>query len=193
MTEEDRHMRKVLLQMGLSVDGIVAGGPPGTGEAGAPHEDEAVRRWKVESLQQVGTHIMGRVTYEQMAAHWPYNGPAEYADPMNNIPKVVFSKTLTKAEWKESRIARGDLREEIGNLRSEPGKDIMAHGGASFVQALSREDLIDEYRLVVRPVALGSGLPLFKDLLAPLRLKLIESRAFADGTAIWVYEPVRDR
>jgi len=68
---------------------------------------------------------------------------------MNNIPKVVFSKTLTKAEWKESRIARGDLGEEIARLKSEPGKEIMAHGGARFVQALSRQDLIDEYRLVV--------------------------------------------
>jgi len=185
-------MRKVLLQMSLSVDGIVAGGPQGTSEAGALQEDEAVRRWKVQSLHQVGAHIMGRVTYEQMAGHWPYNGPAEYADPMNNIPKVVFSKTLTKAEWKESRIARGDLSEEIARLRSEPGKDIMAHGGARFVQALSRQGLIDEYRLVIRPVALGGGMPLFKDLLVPLRLRLVDSRAFTDGTAIWVYEPVRN-
>jgi dihydrofolate reductase len=67
-------MRKVLLQMSLSVDGIVAGGPPGTSGVGALPEDEAVRRWKVQSLQQVGTHIMGRVTYEQMAGHWPFNG-----------------------------------------------------------------------------------------------------------------------
>jgi dihydrofolate reductase len=167
MTKEDTHMRKVLLQMGLSVDGIVAGGPQGTSDADNPaDEDEGVRRWKLEALNQVGTHIMGRVTYEQMAAHWPYHGPAVYAEIMNNIPKVVFSKTLTKAEWKESRIARGDLTEEIANLKSEPGKDIMAHGGASFVQALSREGLIDEYRLVIRPVALGGGMPLFKDLLA---------------------------
>jgi dihydrofolate reductase len=192
MTKEDGQMRKVLLQMGLSVDGIVAGGPQGTSEAGADHEDEAVRMWKVKSLQQVGTHIMGRVTYEQMAAHWPYNGPAEYADAMNNIPKVVFSKTLTRAEWKESRIARGDLSEEIARLRSEPGKDIMANGGARFVQALSRQGLIDEYRLVVRPVALGGGMPLFKDLLEPLRLRLVDSKAFTDGTAIWVYERVRN-
>ncbi len=186
-------MRKVVLQMGLSVDGIVAGGPPGTGEAGATEEDEAVRRWKIQSLGEVGTHIMGRITYEQMAGYWPRGEPAEYADPMNNIPKVVFSKTLTKADWKESRIARGDLSEEIARLKSEPGKHIMAHGGARFVQALSREGLIDEYRLVIRPVALGSGMPLFKDLLAPLRLMLVDSKAFADGTAICVYQPARDR
>jgi dihydrofolate reductase len=184
-------MRKVVLQMGLSVDGIVSGGPPGASEAGAFNEDEAVVRWKLDSLDQVGTHIMGRVTYEQMAAHWPQS-TAEYADRMNSIPKVVFSKTLTKAEWKESRIARGDIADEINRLKSEPGKDIMAHGGASFVQALSRERLIDEYRLVIRPVALGSGMPLFKDLLAPLPLRLVDSRAFTDGTAIWVYEAVRN-
>ena len=186
-------MRRVLLQMGLSVDGIVAGGPQGGTEAGARDEDEAVRTWKVKSLHQVGTHIMGRVTYEQMAAHWPFNGPAEYADPMNNTPKVVFSKTLLKAEWKESRIARGDLTEEIARLRSEPGKDIMAHGGATFVQALSRRGLVDEYRLVIRPVALGSGMPLFKDLPVPLQLRLVDSKDFGDGTAIRVYEPIRSR
>jgi dihydrofolate reductase len=185
-------MRKVLLQMGVSVDGIVAGGPQGADEAGATDEDEAVRRWKLRSLEQVGTHIMGRVTYEEMAAHWPYSGPGDYADAMNNTPKVVFSKTLTEADWKESRIARGDIGEEIARLKSEPGKDIMVHGGARFVQALSRQVLIDEYRLVVRPAALGSGMPLFKDLLAPLRLRLVESAAFADGTAISVYETVRN-
>jgi dihydrofolate reductase len=130
---------------------------------------------------------MGRVTYEEMAAHWPFNGPAEYADLMNNIPKVVFSATLRKAEWKESRIARGDLAEEIARLKNEPGKDIMVHGGASFVQALSRRGLIDEYRLVIRPVAMGSGMPLFKDLTEPLYLSLVESKGFADGTVIQVY------
>src|ERR1700686_1497540 len=185
-------MRKVLLQMGLSVDGIVNGGPQGTPEAGEPPEDEAVRRWKVQSLDQVGPPIMGRVTYEQMAGYWPYDGPAEYADAMNNTPKVVFSKTLMKADWKESRIARGDLGEEIARLRSEPGKDIMAHGGASFVQALSRLGLIDEYRLVIRPVALGSGMPLFKDLPEPLYLTLVESNPFADGTVIQVYKPAQN-
>jgi dihydrofolate reductase len=180
-------MRKLILQMGLSVDGIVAGGPPGPSASDAG-EDEGVRRWKIDSLDQVGTHIMGRVAYEEMAAYWPYNGPAHYADRMNNLPKVVFSKTLKHAEWNDSRIARGDVAEEIAELKGEPGKDIMVHGGASFVQALSRHRLIDEYRLVVQPVALGSGMPLFKDLAAPLRLRLVESRAFPDGTAICVYQ-----
>jgi dihydrofolate reductase len=95
---------------------------------------------------------MGRVTYEQMATHWP-NAAGDYADFMNKVPKVVFSKTLPAAEWADSRVARGDLAEEIAALKSEPGGEIMAHGGAAFVQALSRLGLIDEYRLVILPVA----------------------------------------
>jgi dihydrofolate reductase len=179
-------VRRLLLQMGLSVDCIIAGGP----QDEEPEEDEAVRAWKVESLSHIGTHIMGRVTYEQMAACWPFNGPAVYADAMNNTPKVVFSKTLAKAEWNESRITSGELAEEIARLKREPGKDIMVHGGATFVQALARHGLIDEYRLVIRPVALGSGAPLFKDLTVPLRFKLIESKDFGDGTGIRIYDPV---
>ena len=110
---------------------------------------------------------------------------------MNSIPKVVFSKTLPVTEWAASRIARGDLTEEIAALKSEPGGDIIAHGGAAFVQALSRLGLIDEYRLIIHPVALGNGLPLFKDLPRPLRLELAEARHFTDGAVIHVYRPIR--
>jgi dihydrofolate reductase len=132
---------------------------------------------------------MGRVTYEQMATHWP-NAAGDYADFMNKVPKVVFSKTLPAAEWADSRVASGDLAEEIAALKSEPGGEIMAHGGAAFVQALSRLGLIDEYRLVILPVALGNGLPLFKDLAKPLRLDLAEAKSFPDGAVIHVYHPI---
>ncbi len=132
---------------------------------------------------------MGRVTYEQIGGHWP-NATGEYADFMNKLPKVAFSRTLRAAEWAGSRIARGDLTEEIAALKSESGGEVMAHGGAAFVQALSRLGLIDEYRLVILPVALGSGLPLFKDLAKPLRVDLTEARSFPDGTVIHVYQPI---
>jgi dihydrofolate reductase len=144
--------------------------------------------WKLDSVRRVGTHIMGRVTYDAMAAHWP-SSQEEYAAPMNQIPKVVFSQTLPSADWPDSRIARGDLAEEIDALRHEPGGDIMVHGGASFVQALSQGHLIDEYRLVIRAVALGSGLPLFKDLTGPLPLTLVSAMTYPDGTAIHAYRP----
>jgi dihydrofolate reductase len=181
-------MRRVVLQMGVTLDGYVAG-LGGEGSWGLPPEDPGVRAWKVASLRQAGTHIMGRVTYEQMAEHWP-TATDDYAAFMNNLPKVVFSKTLPTAEWAGSRIARGDLAEEIAALKNEPGGEIMAHGGAAFVQALSRFGLIDEYRMVILPVALGNGLPLFKDLAKPLRVDLTEAKSFPDGTVIHVYRPI---
>ena len=182
-------MRRVVLQMGVTLDGYVAG-LGGDGDWGLPPEHPDVRAWKVASLRQAGTHIMGRVTYEQMAAHWPA-ATGDYAVLMNDIPKVVFSATLPAAGWADSRIARGDLAEEIAALKSEPGGEIMAHGGASFVQALSRGALIDEYHLVIHPVALGNGLPLFKDLAGPLRLDLAEAKSFPGGTVIHVYQAIR--
>ena len=181
-------MRRVILQMGVTLDGYVAG-RGGEGDWGLPAEHPDVRAWKVASLRKAGTHIMGRVTYEQMAGYWP-NATGEYADFMNKLPKVAFSKTLPAARWAGSRIARGDLTEEIAALKSDSGGEVMAHGGAAFVQALSRLGLIDEYRLVILPVALGSGLPLFKDLAKPLRVDLTEARSFPDGTAIHVYQPI---
>jgi dihydrofolate reductase len=184
-------MRRVVLQMGVSLDGFVAG-PDGTMDWGLPPEHEDVTAWKAESVRRAGTHIMGRVTYEQMAAHWP-SATGAYAAPMNDIPKVVFSRTLDKAGWNDTRIARGDLAEEIARLKREPGNDLMAHGGATFLQSLSRQNLIDEYRLVTQPVALGNGLPLFRDLPAPLRLELAEARTFPDGTVINIYRALTAR
>ena len=180
-------MRRLILQMGVTVDGYVAGSGEGDWRLGP--EDPGVRAWKIASLRKIGTHIMGRVTYEQMSRHWP-SSTDEYAPFMNDLPKVVFSKTLPSADWAPSRIARGDLDKEIAALKNETGGDIMVHGGAAFVQALSRHGLIDEYRLVILPVALGDGLPLFKNLDTPLRLNLSESKTFPGGTLINVYEPV---
>jgi dihydrofolate reductase len=180
-------MRTVVLQMGVSLDGFVAR-PDGNNDWGLPPEHPDVTAWKLGSLSRVGTHIMGRVTYQAMASHWPTAADG-YAEAMNSTPKVVFSRTLPSAAWAGSRIARGDLAEEIDALRRQPGGDIMAHGGAAFVQALSQRRLIGEYRLVIRSVALGSGLPLFKDLTAPLLLTLHSASTYPDGTAIHVYRP----
>jgi len=102
--------------------------------------------------------------------------------------RPVFSKTLTHAGWDDSRIARGDLADEIAHLTAEPGNDLVAHGGATFAQTLSRHGLVDEYRLTIHPVALGAGLPLFKDLATPLQLRLVEATTFATGSAFHVYQ-----
>ncbi|MEP6852308.1 MAG: dihydrofolate reductase family protein [bacterium] len=183
-------MRLVALQMGISVDGYVAGGPDDDYDPGplAEHPDVVAR--KMAWLHAAGTHIMGRVSYEAMASVWP-TATGEYAAPMNDVPKVVFSRTLTRADWPTSRIASGDLAEEIHGLKAEPGGDIIAFGGYTFAQALSRAGLIDEYRLVTRPAALGSGEPMFKDLTTVLHLDLTECNAYPDGTVITVYRAPR--
>jgi dihydrofolate reductase len=182
-------MRKLVLQMGVSLDGLVARpGRHGAGDWGLPPEDPALKERKLEWLRNTGLHLMGRVTYEEMAEFWPVSDDA-YAAPMNDIPKVVFSSTLERAEWAETRIARGDLAEEIAALKREPGKEMLAWGGAAFAQSLSQPGLVDEYRLVLQPVALGNGLPLFKGLTAPLRLELVDAQTYATGSALHVYRP----
>src|SRR5436189_5877710 len=185
--EQEGSMRRLILQTGVSIDGYVAAldrsHPWGDGS-----EDEAVKRWILDSVWAAGAHLMGRVTYEEMAAFWP-TSTSEYARPMNEIPKVVFSKSLKHADWPETRIARGDLSEEIGRLKREAGNDLIAYGGATLDQGLSRLGLVDEYRRMVQPAALGAGPPLVKDLSAPLHLELIEATTYATGVAIHVYRP----
>src|SRR5437773_2624539 len=185
--EQEAFMRRLILQTGISIDGYVAAldrsHPWGDGS-----EDEAVKRWILDSVWAAGAHLMGRVTYEEMADFWP-TSTSEYARPMNEIPKVVFSKTLEHADWAETQIARGDLSEEIGRLKREPGNDLIAYGGATLDQALTRLGLVDEYRLMVQPAALGAGLHLFTDLPAPPQLDLVEATTYPNGVVIHVYRP----
>lgn len=177
-------MRNVVLMMSVSVDGYVAGP---YGHAGGVPEPEQLKRWKLDRIRRAGTHIMGRVTYAEMAGYWP-TSTDDYAAPMNEIPKVVFSTTLDRATWAGSSIARGDLADEIASLRRQPGGEIIAWGGANFAQALSRAGLVDEYALVIQPVAYGNGLPMFADLPGALQLELIEAKQF-DSTVLHVYKP----
>jgi dihydrofolate reductase len=126
----DEGSRRLILQMGISLDGFVAV-PSGNGltpvmeGGGLPAEDPELTRTKVDWLWEAGAHLMGRVTYEEMASYWP-TSTHEYAAPMNEIPKVVFSKSLESADWPESQIARGDLAEEIATLKGTRGKDMIA-------------------------------------------------------------------
>lgn len=124
---------------------------------------------------------------------WVASLAALEMNPTRSTRAARLAATLPDAGWAGTRIARGDLATEIAALKAEPGGEIMAHGGAAFVQALSRHGLIDEYRLIILPVALGAGLPLFKNLPRPLRLDLTETRSFSDGTIINVYQPPEPR
>ena len=179
-------MRRLILQTSVSIDGYVAA--LDKSHPWSEGGDEGIKRWILDSVWAAGAHLMGRVTYEEMSSYWP-TSTHEFAAPINEIPKVVFSKTLERADWPETRIASGDLREEVMRLKREPGNDLIAYGGATFDQALSQLGLIDEYRLMIQPAALGAGLQLFKDLPAPLQLKLVEATTYSNGVAIHVYRP----
>ena len=146
-------MRKLSLQQHVSLDGfILEEGTEFFGWWAALPDDDEAEAHLVAGLRRAGTHIMGRVTYEAMATHWP-TSTEPVAPVMNDVPKVVFSKSLRSADWPDSRIASGDTAEEIARLKAEPGGDIVAHGGVRFVQSLIRLDVVNEYRLYVYPIA----------------------------------------
>jgi dihydrofolate reductase len=180
-------MRELVLQMSVSIDGYVANAD-GAHDWGYRGEDPATTEWKLASLRGAGAHVMGRQTYEDMASVWPQS-TSDVGAAMNEIPKVVFSKTLARADWPESQIAAGDLADEIARLKAQEGGYLLAHGGLKFAQALSRERLVDEYRLLIQPAALGDGRPLFKDLRSRLALELVESQTYSTGAALHVYRP----
>lgn len=179
-------MRQVTLQMGMSLDGYVASEREHPGAA-VPEDAELVS-WKLDRVAKAGAHLMGRTTYLEMAAYWPHS-THPYAAPMNDIHKIVFSRTLREASWPATRIAGGDLAAEIAAIKEEPGPDVMVHGGASFAAALAGQRLIDEYCLVIQPVAVGRGQALFAELPAAQRLELIEARNFDCGVVVHVYRP----
>ena len=179
-------MRQVILQMGMSLDGYVASDVEHPGVA-VPEDAELVG-WKLDRVAKAGAHLMGRTTYLEMAAYWPHS-THQYAAPMNDIPKIVFSKTLRQGSWATTRIASGDLAAEIAGIKDESGPDVMVHGGASFAAALAAHGLIDEYCLVIQPVAVGHGQALFATVPAALRLELIEARSFECGVVVHVYRP----
>lgn len=179
-------MRKVVLIMTASIDGYVTA--PSGAVAGQVQEPPELKRWKLERIRHAGTHIMGRVTYEGMASVWP-TSKDDYAAPMNDIPKVVFSKTIEKADWPESSIARGDITEEIAKLKQQSGGDIIAWGGARFAQSLSRAGAVDEYAIITRPLAYGGGKPLFHDLPKALKFNVLANMSFANGFALHLYAP----
>ena len=183
-------MRRVVLSFWLSLDGYSCdeGSELYQFMQQMPDGDQAEEEDGISRLRKVGTHIMGRVTYERMAEFWPkLDNPVAAA--MNDIPKVVFSRTLQSADWTDSRIASGDTAEEIARLKAEPGGDIVAHGGVQFVRSLIRLGLVDEYRLLVLPAAVGKGQRLFADLDHLLSLRLVSSRALSSGLLELVYSP----
>jgi dihydrofolate reductase len=181
-------MRKLILSMSMSLDGYVQSDRQ---HPGALPEDDELMQWRLDWMSgAAGAHLMGRTTYQGMASFWPQS-KHPYAAPMNDVPKVVFSRTLADSEatWPTTRIARGDLATEVAAIKEEVGPDVIAWGGATFAAALAASDLIDEYRLAVQPVAVGSGRSLFAQVPAAQYLTLVEARPFACGVVVHIYTP----
>jgi dihydrofolate reductase len=147
--------------------------------------------FKLDEALRSEALLLGRVTYEGFAAAWP-SREGEFADKFNSMPKYVVSSTLEDAEWNNSTVLKGDLVEEVSNLREGTDGDIVVHGSAQLVQALLEHDLVDEVRLMVFPVVLGTGKRLFGATSDKKRLRLTDSRTVGDGVTILIYEPTRD-
>jgi dihydrofolate reductase len=141
-----------------------------------------------EMLRSVDTILFGRTTYEHMAAYWPSAPPEEIADKMNSLPKIVVSRTLEKVEWNNSSLLRGDLAQEISKLKEKQGKDIVILGSAILASSLLQLGLIDEYRVILAPLLIGAGSPLFKDIKQTIGLKLDKTKLLHSGAVVLYYQ-----
>src|SRR3954471_12416696 len=177
-------MAPLVLKMSVSLDGYVAPIDGSTDWVAAGRSDDGAS-WTVETLSNADAHLIGATTYAGWAAYWPFaSGP--FAKPMNEIPKVVFSDSLTSADWGETTIASGDLAQAVTRLKQEhSGGYLLAHGGVRFARSLVQTGLIDEYRLVIHPVVLGAGERLFA---APLTIDPTSTIVFSGGAVAHVFE-----
>ena len=161
--------------------------------------DEEFKEYAIDLLSKVDALLFGRVTYQLMADYWPAaatnpstsKSDLEIADKMNNLPKIIFSKTLQRVEWNNSRLVKENIAEEILKMKQQPGKDMVIFGSGSIVSSFMQLGLIDEYRIIVNPVVLGNGKPLFKGVNDKHNLKLLKTRVFSSGIVILFYEPVK--
>lgn len=182
-------MRKIIVFNHITLDGFFAGPH---GELDWPQKDdgESVDLAR-EGRTEVDTYIFGRRTFEMMASYWPTPAAREqnqfFAGILNSSRKIVFSRTLAKTDWPPTQIVREIDREMILGWKREPGKNMMIFGSGTIVQQLAKLGMIDEYQLVLNPVVLGRGKPLFTD--TPGRLELAYSRTFGNGNVLLVYHP----
>ena len=188
-------MGRIVITEFVSLDGVMEA--PGGGEGfkydGWTFEIERGddgNQFKLEETMSSAALLLGRRTYEGFAAAWPER-EGEFADKFNNMPKYVVSSTLKDPEWTNTTVLDGDLADSVAKLRDEVDGDIVVHGSAQLTQALIEDGLVDELRLMVFPVVLGSGKRLFGETSDKQSLKLTDSKLVGDGVAILVYEPAR--
>ena len=191
-------MRKIKLQMQLSVDGFVCGAN-GEMDWMVWDWDDVLKKYAGDLTNSADTFLMGRATGEGMAMYWPTvaTNPESkeedkwMADKLNSLPKVVFSKTVTSINWTNVRVAN-DIVEEVRELKKEPGKDILLYGGASLVSSFIRENLVDEYHFFVNPAVIGKGKTIFNNQKEKMDLKLIKATQSSTGIIILHYVPVKE-
>ena len=185
-------MRKIIMFNVVTLDGFFEGA---NGDISWHHVDAEFNQFASDQLDTMDTLLFGRVTYQGMASYWPT--PAAIADDpviadkMNTLPKVVFSRTLEKVEWANSRLVKDNIADEVAKLKQQSGKDMVIFGSGGLVSTLTQLGVIDEFRLMVNPVVLGSGRSLFSGLQAKVQLTHLRTRVFNSGNVLLSYEPVR--
>ena len=184
-------MRKLVVFNHVTLDGFFV---DSDGDMSWAHKDDAEwNAFAAENASGSGQLIFGRVTYELMAGFWPTPFAMEsmpaVAEGMNNMPKVVFSRTLDKASWKNTKLVKHDIAAEMRKMKKEPGPDMVILGSGSIVSQMAQEGLIDEYQVVVNPLVLGKGRTMFDGITKRLPLKLTKTRAFGNGNVLLCYEP----
>jgi dihydrofolate reductase len=184
-------MRKVIVFNFVTLNGYFEG--PNRDISWNIHDAEE-NEYAVEMLKSGNTLLFGRVTYELMASYWPTpyaikNDPI-VAEGMNTADKIVFSRTLEKVEWSNTRMVKDNIEEEIKNMKQQPGKNMTLLGSGSILTQFAQQGLIDEYQIMVNPVVLGDGTPIFKGIQHSLNLKLTTTRTFRNGNVLLCYQPV---
>lgn len=190
-------MRKLKLQVQMSVDGFIAG-TNGEMDWMMWDWDDELNKYVNEITEPVDCIVLGRKLAEGFIPYWatvaanPDNPEFTSGKKYTDTHKVVFTKTLDKSEWDNTVLGKGDLVDEITKLKKQDGKDIIAYGGANFVSALIKQGLIDEFHLFINPTAIGNGMTIFKELDSKQNLTFVKSTSFGCGIVVLNYEPKRD-
>jgi dihydrofolate reductase len=187
-------MRKLVVFSQVTLDGYFAGT---NGDMSWAHKDKQDAEWNAfvaDNAKGGGVLLFGRITYELMTSYWPSplaakNDPV-VAERMNSLQKVVFSRTLDKASWSNTKLVKSDMAAEIRKMKKESGEDMAILGSGSIVSQLAQDSLIDEYQIVVNPIVLGKGRTIFDGVKEKLALKLTKTRTFGNGNAFLCYEPM---
>jgi dihydrofolate reductase len=180
-------MRKLKLQVQMTVDGYIAG-PNGEMDWMVFNWDNELKKYVTEISESFDCIILGRKLAQGFIPHWASNPEQEGADKFNSTKKFVFTKTIDKSEWDNTILAKGDLVDEITKLKNQDGKDIIVYGGSTFVSALIKKGLVDEFHLFINPTAIGSGLTIFNELDSRQNLTLIKSISFDCGIVVLNYK-----